>query len=89
MKKIFAVLVLGIALLLGLASCTREFESFTNNYTYTNPRKVGGKYTVIQNGFELQHLECVYWATEDDDAVFKASNGKLVFVNGSSIIIQE
>lgn len=87
MKKI--LLVVSALAVLGLTSCTREFESTINNLTYVNPRKLGGTYTVIQNGTEINHLECVYWSTEDDDAVFKAKNGKHVFVNGSSIIIEE
>lgn len=87
MKKIISVAIM--ALSFGLIGCTREWETTMNNFTYVNPRKAGGTYTVIQNGVEINHLKCVYWATKDDDAVFEAPNGKLVFVNGSSVIIQE
>ena len=87
MKKIISAMVMVLSF--GLVGCTRNWESTVNNFTYTNPKKAGGTYTVIQNSTEINHLKCVYWATEDDDAVFEAPNGKLVFVNGSSVIIQE
>lgn len=87
MKKIISVAIMVFAF--GFIGCTREWESTINNFTYTNPKKSGGTYTIIQNGTEINHLKCVYWATEDDDSVFEAPNGKLVFVNGSSVVIQE
>lgn len=87
MKKI----IFGAAaiLVLGLTGCTREFQKQINNFTYTNPVKIGGTYTVIQNGLELKHLKCIYWSVDDDDSVFEAENGKRVFVNGSSIVVEE
>ena len=87
MKKI--IFGAAVILALGLTSCTREFQRYINNFTYTNPIKEGEKYTVIQNGFELNHLKCIYWSTDDDDSVFEAENGKKIFVNGSSIIVEE
>lgn len=87
MKKI--IFGAAVILTLGLTGCTREIQRHINNLTYTNPVKQGGKYTVIQNGFELNHLKCVYWSTDDDDSVFEAENGKKIFVNGSSIIVEE
>ena len=83
------LLVIFAVVSFGFIGCTRTWETTVNNWTYTNPKKVGGKYTVIQNGVELNNLKCVYWATEDDDSVFETPNGKLVFVNGSSIVVQE
>ena len=87
MKKI----IFGIAVILtvGLTGCTRNFQKEINNFTYTNPKKLGKRYTIIQNGCEIHNLKCVYWSVEDDDSVFEAENGKKVFVNGSSIIIEE
>lgn len=67
----------------------RNFENFRNNITYTNPRQDECTFTVIQNGTEINHLKCVYWSTEDDDSVFVAKNGKKVYVNGSSLVIEE
>jgi hypothetical protein len=72
------------------ASCDlRTLETIRNDYNYDNPRKMGGYFTVIQNGTEINHLKCVYWSTSDDDSIFMADNGKRVFVNGSSLIIEE
>lgn len=87
MKKI--IFGATVILALGLTGCTRELQRHINNFTYTNPVKEGGKYTVIQNGFELNHLKCIYWSTDDDDSVFEAENGKKIFVNGNSIIVEE
>ena len=87
MKKI--IFLIGAISCLGFCSCTRGFERVKNNYAYTNPRKEGKVYTVIQNGTEINHLRCIYWGTEDDDSIFENSNGKKIWVNGSSIIIEE
>ena len=89
MKKI--IFGAAVILALGLTGCTREFQRQINNITYTNPVKEGGKYTVYQNGWELPvyHLECVYWSTDDDDSVFETENEKKIYVNGSSIIVEE
>lgn len=88
MKKI--IFGAAVILALGLTGCTRELQRQINNFTYTNPVKEGGKYTVIQNGFELgHHLKCIYWSTDDDDSVFEAENGKKIYVNGSSVIVEE
>jgi len=87
MKKI--IFGAAVILALGLTGCTREFQRQINNITYTDPKKEGARYTVYQNGFKLNHLECVYWSTDDDDSVFKTENGKKIFVNGSSIIVEE
>jgi hypothetical protein len=67
----------------------RTLETIRNDYNYDNPRKMGGYFTVIQNGTEINHLKCIYWSTSDDDSIFVADNGKKVFVNGSSLIIEE
>ena len=93
MKKIiFGVAVIfALVLAFGLTGYNREFQRGINNWTYTNPKKEGARYTVYQNGWEfpVHHLKCVYWSTDDDDSVFEAENGKKVYVNGSSIIIEE
>lgn len=89
MKKI----IFGAAVIfaIGLTGCTRKLQREINNLSYTNPKKEGAKYTVYQNGWEfpVHHLKCIYWSTDDDDSVFEAENGKKIFVNGSSIIVEE
>lgn len=87
MKKV--IFLIGIIACLGLCSCTRKLEAFRNNYAYSNPRQENKIYTVIQNGTEINHLRCIYWGTEDDDSIFENSEGKKIWVNGSSIIIEE
>ena len=88
MKKIALVL---LTVVCGMfMGCTRGFENFKNNYTYINPtRNPKATYTIIQNGIKITGMKCKYWSTSDDDAVFEAPNGKLVFVNGSSLIFEE
>lgn len=88
MKKIVLVLLtVACGMFMG---CTRGFENFKNNYTYTNPaRNSKATYTIIQNGTKITGMKCKYWSTSDDDAVFVAPNGKQVFVNGSSLIFEE
>jgi hypothetical protein len=89
MKKI--IFGAAVILALGLTGCTREIQREINNWTYTNPKKEDARYTVYQNGheFPVHHLKCIYWSTDDDDSVFEAENGKKIFVNGSSIIVEE
>lgn len=71
-----------------LSGCTRGICKFANNFTYTRPSSEK-TYTVVQNGFELNNLKCIYWSTDDDDSCFETEDGRKVFVNGSSIIIEE
>lgn len=86
MKK----LILLISIIFCFTSCNlRNLETIRNAYNYDNPRKIGGTFTVIQNGTEINHLKCIYWSTSDDDSIFITNNGKKVFVNGSSLIIEE
>ena len=89
MKKI--IFGAAVIFVLGLTGCNREFQREINNWTYTNPKKEGARYTVYQNGWEFPepHLKCIYWSTDDDDSVFETENGKKIFVNGSSIIVEE
>ena len=91
MKKIIfgIAVILTLGLTVGLTGCTRNFQREINNFTYTNPKKLGKRYTIIQNGFELHNLKCIYWSVDDDDSVFEAEDGKKIYVNGSSIIIEE
>ncbi len=83
MKK--ALFVVSLML---LAACGREWEDVKNDWKYTNPCMKGGKYTIIQNNYKIENAKCVYWATKDDDAIFEKNNQK-IYVNGSSIIIEE
>ena len=85
-KAIFWIVVI---LTVGLTGCTRNLQREINNFTYTNPKKLGKRYTIIQNGYELHNLKCVYWSVDDDDSVFETEDGKKIYINGSSIIIEE
>ena len=85
MKKIF-ILVLFSGIM--FSSCTRGVRSFANNFTYKNPVNTGGYWTIIQGETKIEHCKCIYWSTEDDDACFM-KDGKQIFVNGSSITLQE
>lgn len=85
MKKI-AMLLIVVGLI--FTSC-RRFENTVNNLHYQNPRTIGGLWTVKQGNIEINHCKCIYWSTNDDDALFEDSNGKKFFVNGSSMIFQE
>ena len=87
MKKI--IFGIAVILTLSLTGCTRKFQREINNWTYTNPKKLGKRYTIIQNGYELHNLKCIYWSVDDDDSAFETESGKKVYVNGSSIIIEE
>ena len=91
MKKIIfgIVVILALALAFGLTGYNREFQRETNNCTYTNPKKEGARYTIIQNGYELHNLKYVYWTVDNNDSVFETEDGKKIYVNGSSIIIEE
>ena len=44
MKKIIFGIV--VILALGLTVCSRKFQRETNNWTYTNSKKEGARYTV-------------------------------------------
>lgn len=88
MKK--AIFGIAVIFIIGLTVCTRNLQREINNFTYTNPKKLGKRYTIIiQNGYELHNLKCVYWSVDDDDSVFETEDGKKIYVNGSSIIIEE
>lgn len=91
MKKIIfgIAVILTVGLTVGLTVCTRNLQREINNFTYTNPKKLGKRYTIIQNGYELHNLKYVYWTVDDDDSVFETEDGKKIYVNGSSIIIEE
>ena len=78
MKKLILLVLVGFC----FVGChLKTMESIRNDYTYDNPRKM--------NGTEIKHLKCIYWSTSDDDSIFMADNGKRVFVNGSSLIVEE
>lgn len=81
MKKILFIL-------LCLTGCGREWEDFKNEWKYSNPCIDGGRYTIVQNGYKIENTKCLYWATQDDDSIFEKNEHK-IYVNGSSIIIQE
>ena len=85
-RVIFGIVVI---LTVGLTGCTRNLQREINNFTYTNPKKLGKRYTIIQNAYELYNLKCVYWSTDDDDSVFETEDEKKIYINGSSIIIEE
>ena len=91
MKRIIfgIAVILAVILAVGLTVCTRNLQREINNFTYTNPKKLGKRYTIIQNGYELHNLKYVYWTVDDDDSVFETEDGKKIYVNGSSIIIEE
>lgn len=91
MKRVifWIVVILTVGLTGGLTGCTRNLQREINNFTYTNPKKLGKRYTIIQNGYELHNLKCVYWSVDDDDSVFETEDGKKIYINGSSIIIEE
>ena len=86
MKRVIFWIV--VILTVGLTGCTRNLQREINNFTYTNPKKLGKRYTIIQNGYELHNLKYVYWSV-DDDSVFETEDGKKIYINGSSIIIEE
>ena len=89
MKKLILLVLLVLIGFCFVGCNLRKWETIRNDYTYVNPRKMDRYFTVIQNGTEIKHLKCVYWSTTDDDSIFMADNGKMVFVNGSSLIIEE
>ena len=86
MKRVIFWIV--VILTVGLTGCTRNLQREINNFTDTNPKKLGKRYTIIQNGYELHNLKYVYWSV-DDDSVFETEGGKKIYINGSSIIIEE
>ena len=88
MKRVIKTVCLSIALLFGLTSC-KSCEGLNNEFRYTNPRKDGGTYTVYQNNLKFEHLRCIYWSTDDDDAIFKDADGIIYYINGTSIIVKE
>lgn len=89
-RVIFGIaVILTVGLTVGLTVCTRNLQREINNFTYTNPKKLGKRYTIIQNGYELHNLKYVYWTVDDDASVFETEDGKKIYVNGSSIIIEE
>ncbi len=53
----------------------------------TKPCKESEKYTIIQNNYKIENTKCIYRA-QDDYAIFE-KNGHKIYVNGSSVIIQE
>lgn len=88
MKRTLCLFGLLGLLAFGMTGC-RQVEDFVNDFRYTNPRQTGCTYTVYQNNLKFEHLKCVYWSTEDDDAIFKDFSGKQYYINGSSIIVEE
>ncbi len=87
-KTLFAVL--GLSVLFINTGCRRSLQNYVNDLSYKNPKIIGGLWTVKQGDSEIKHLECIYWSTNDDDAIFRnPENGKVIFVNGSSLIFEE
>lgn len=56
---------------------------------YSNPSSLGGFWTVEQNGIKIEHVRCIYWSSTDGYSVFETEEGKIIFVNGSSVVCQE
>ena len=88
MKKSLFIAITIMAATVALSSCTRGMQGVINNWTYTSPSQIGGTWTVIQGSTTITGCKCLYWSTDDDDSCF-VKDGKKIFVNGSSIIIQE
>lgn len=86
MKIFNKILVISVVLM--MAGCSREWEDAKNDWKYTTPCMEGGRYTIIQNSFKIENTKCIYWVTSDDDAIFE-KDGQRIYVNGSSIIVEE
>ena len=56
---------------------------------YSNPSTLGRFWVVEQNGIKIEHVRCIYWSSTNDYSIFETEEGKLIFVNGSSIVYQE
>lgn len=88
-RKITIILIM-FAMLLGCVSCSVAMKNMSTMSSYKDPQTIGGYWTVtMQTGQTFNHVQCTYWGTDDDTAVFKMDDGTTICQSGAVVCIKE
>lgn len=86
MKKAIIIIIMAAVLL--LTSCERAKKNFSTMSTYKDPQSIGGYWDVtMQTGQTFHHVQCTYWGTNDDTAVFKMDDGTIICQSGAVVCV--
>ena len=88
MKKLLLVIVL-VFLFFSLISCASERKAWSQMSTYKDPQTIGGYWDItMQTGQTFYHVQCIYWGTNDDTAVFKMDDGTIICQSGAVVCVE-
>ena len=88
MKRLLTV-VLAILILIGITSCSYDMKAVSRQMSYSDPQTIGGKWDITTvTGQVYENCECIYWGMEDDTAMFKLPDGRILALSGSYSLVQ-
>lgn len=88
MKKALSIaaLIVAVALLCSFSWTGKEWQK---EFTYKDPQTVGGKWDLTTaDGTVYEGIECTYWGTDDDTAMFRLPDGRMLAMSGSYSLVQ-
>ena len=88
MKRLIVSFLI-IIFCISIVSCAGDRKLWLQNKTYKDPQTLGGYWDVtMQTGQIFKHVECIYWGTDDDTAVFEMDDGTLVVQSGACVCVR-
>ena len=86
MKRLITITLISILL---LCSCSYGMKEFQRSVSYSDPQTIGGLWDITTvNGILYENCECIYWGIDDDTAMFKLSDGRILALSGSYSLVQ-
>ena len=88
MERLLTV-VLAVLIFIGITSCSYDMKAVFRQMSYSDPQTIGGKWDITTvTGQVYENCECIYWGMEDDTAMFKLPDGRILALSGSYSLIQ-
>lgn len=86
MKKLIIITLISILL---LCSCSYGMKEWQRQVSYSDPQTIGGLWDITTvNGSVYEDCRCIYWGIDDDTAMFKLPDGRILALSGSYSLIQ-
>lgn len=88
MRKTLSV-ILAVFIFIGITSCSYDMKAFSRQVSYSDPQTIGGKWDITTvTGQLYEDCECIYWGMDDDTAMFRLPDGRVLALSGSYSLIQ-
>ena len=88
MKKLLLIVLLTF-LFFSLISCAADRKAWSQAATYKDPQTIGGYWDITSStGQTFIHVQCIYWGTNDDTAVFKMDDGTIICQSGAIVCVE-